>query len=105
MNKASAYLQLLFSEISDDLKNHVDGDKLQDEVQKEVEKQILSGLVTAVSEYNNCASWGDKNRLAMLRTRIQRNMEYVQELFQTNKEITGVLTSGSSINTAEEIEA
>lgn len=105
MNKASTYIQLLSDEISDDLRNHIDGDKLQLEVEKEVEKQILSGLVTAISEYNNCASWGEKNRLAMLRTKIKRNMEYVNELFQANKEITGILISGDSISTAEEIEA
>ena len=106
MNKASAYIQLLFEEISDDLRRHVDGDKLQDEVQKEVEKQILSGLVQAVGEYSNHLSWNhDKTKGAALRSKIERNIGYVTELFQVNNDITGVLGAGSPIGEAPEIDA
>lgn len=84
-------------------RQQVDSDKLAEEVRKEVEKQILSGLVQAVGEYNQVLSWGyTESKAQTARNKINRHIEYVQELFAANQAIIGVLGTGIQ---ADEIEA
>lgn len=97
MRFVSSYITSLFEAITDDLRSHIDPEKLQFEVDKEVEKQLLSQLVTAISERNNCISWdSDLTKCDIAQKKVVRHMKYVNEYYAASQEVKLALASGDS---------
>lgn len=96
MRKTSAFLAALAAGISDDLRDNVDADKLQDEVEKELENQVLSGLVTAVGEYNSARTYfrSDRPKNAAAQNKVRRYLGFVEEMWARTAEVKGALMAG-----------
>lgn len=96
MRRVSAFIEVLAGVITDDLKNHVAPDKLAYEVEREIEKQLLSQMVQAVSKYSQCTLYSPNGEVErnQRKNEMLRHMGYVQELFTKVDEVKGILAAG-----------
>ena len=96
MRAVSAYLREFAREISNDLREHIAPDKLQFEVEMELQKQILSQVVQAISEYQSTMVYNrtDLVKLQSGRKKVLRMMGYCSEMWVVQDEIKGVITDG-----------
>jgi hypothetical protein len=103
MRKVSAYIIELAKAISDDLRDSLPKDKLQHEVEMELEKQVLANLVTAISEYN-CARIYNKSDVSLQnikRRQVLRMMGYCGEMWIAQEQVKGMLMGGSQMVEAD----
>ena len=105
MRQVSAFILSLANAISDDLREHVAPDKLQYEVELELEKQILAQLVTAIHQYSGVRSGfgADGTQANVKRKQVLRMMGYCSEMWVKTDEVKGALMSGELVN-AETVE-
>lgn len=95
MRQVSAFIQAMAIGISDDLKQHVAPDKLQFEVEKELEKQMLAQLVNAINERSSCMLYGsDQVKAEAAKKKVLRFMGYVNEMYTVTREVKGALMDG-----------
>lgn len=84
--------------ISEDLKQHIAPDKLQYEVEKELEKQMLNLTVQAISERSQCLLYGSDNVKAnAAQKKLLRFMGYVNEMYVKTEEVKGAIGDGSVV--------
>jgi hypothetical protein len=95
MRRVSAFILALAEGISSDLAEHVAPDRLQDEVEKELENQMLAQLVKAIGEYNNARMYGsDHVQQNSKRKQVLRFMGYCNEMWVKTAEVKGALMTG-----------
>jgi ABC-type lipoprotein release transport system permease subunit len=94
--RVSAFLVEFAREISSDLRSHVAPDKLQFEVEMELQKQILSQCVQAIGEYQQAIQFyrSDEVKIAAGRKKVLRFMGYCSEMWVVQDQVKGALTSG-----------
>lgn len=104
MRRVSAFLVALANGISDDLRDSVAPDKLQYEVEKELENQMLAHLVKSVGEYNNARLYTSDNvQQNAKRRQVLRYMGLVGEMWNKTEEVKGALTAGG-LNLGEDVD-
>lgn len=95
MRRVSAFIIALASGIGDDLRDHVAPDKLQFEVEKELENQMLALLVKAIGEYNSARLFqSDKVQQNTKRKQVLRYMGFCNEMWTKTEEVKGALMTG-----------
>ena len=96
MRRVSAYLTAMAQGISDDVSRHVAPDKLQFEVEKELQEQMLAQLVGAVSEYKQAVAYyrTDEVKCNSAKNKVLRHMSYVTEMWTVTNEVKGALERG-----------
>ena len=99
MHRVSAFIAALANGISDDLREHVAPDKLQHEVERELEKQILAQTVRAISEYESACIYSRDNEVVRNAKRKQclRMMGYCSEMWVTKDAVRAVLAPPSDV--------
>lgn len=103
MRKVSAYIIELAKAISDDLRDSLPKDKLQHEVEFELEKQVLANLVSAIHEYSNARAYSksDLSIQNIKRRQVLRMMGYCSEMWIAQEQVKGMLMGGSDMVEAE----
>lgn len=102
MRAVSAYITAMAVGISEDLRSHVAPDQLQDVVEKELEKQMLAQLVTAINERSNAMLYGSNPVTQQsAQKKVLRFMGYVNEMYNVSREVKGALMDGSQPNDVE----
>lgn len=96
MHKVSAYIIELAKAISDDLKDSLPKDKLQVEVEMELEKQVLANLVKAIHEYESARTYNksDISLQNIKRRQVLRMMGYCSEMWIAQEQVKGALMGG-----------
>lgn len=106
MHQASSFILELARTISDDIRDSVAPEKLQFEVEIELENQILAKTVAALHEYMNSRSKynrEDQTTANIKRRQALRYMGYCNEMWTAIGIVKGALTSSSSIDADFEI--
>jgi hypothetical protein len=96
MRRVSAFIMAMASGISDDLRDHVAPDKLQHEVETELQKQILSQLVQAIGEYSTALTYDHISAVkrSAAQKKILRFMGYCSEMWVVQTQVKGALGEG-----------
>lgn len=99
MHKVSAFIAEMAKTISDDLRDSVAPDKLQHEVERELEKQILAQTVHAIQEYEGARQYHshDPAKAVIARRKVLRFMGYCSEMWTAIKRVKGAITSGLDV--------
>jgi hypothetical protein len=103
MRKVSAYILELAKAISDDLRDSLPKDKLQHEVEMELEKQVLANLVHAINEYSAARTYSksDISLQNIKRRQVLRMMGYCSEMWIAQEQVKGALMGGSGMVEAD----
>lgn len=103
MRRVSAYIIELAKAISDDLRDSLPKDRLQAEVEMELEKQVLANLVKAISEYSGVRQYAqhDLAKSNIKRRQVLRMMGYCSEMWIAQEQVKGMLMGGSDMVEAD----
>lgn len=94
MRQVSAFIIEMARAISADLRESVAPDKLQNEVEKELEKQTLAQLVRAISEYSSARDY-IPDQVATKRRQVLRFMGYCSEMWTAIAVVRGAIAAES----------
>lgn len=99
MRRVSAFILALTDNITSDLRDSVDAEKLQDQVEKELHQQVLTGVVTAIAEYKQAIDWysSDTTKQAIAQRKMLRTFDNARELFEVADQIRGAITAGPGL--------
>lgn len=96
MHRVSSFIAEMAKTLSDDLRESVAPDKLQHEVEKELEKQILAQTVNAIGKYRQARDYfsHDPAQAAIKRRQVLRFMGYCSEMWLAIGRVKGAISAG-----------